>query len=85
MLAGFDGKLLEGTCECYVSGRQRPGRCSASVRGKFVTGPRISDDLRIVTNFHLQTFVILLRVGPHNNFRFKPVRSAKTFVDPCVK
>jgi len=32
-----------------------------------------------------QTFIILLKAGPQNNARLKPVRSAKKVVaDPCA-
>ena len=37
-------------------------------------------DFWAVTNFHHQTFVIMLMVGPQNNSRPNPVRSAKTFL-----
>jgi len=32
-----------------------------------------------------QTFIILLRAGPQNNVRLKPVRSAKKFADPLPR
>jgi len=32
-----------------------------------------------------QRFIILLRVGPRNNARLKPVRSAKKVADPWLK
>jgi len=32
-----------------------------------------------------QTFIILLRTGPKNDARLKPVQSAKKVPDPCTK
>jgi len=32
-----------------------------------------------------QTYIILLRAGPQNNARLKPVRSAEQVAEPCFR